>query len=78
MSVDGLWTTNCWTLGVWDTGAQLEVSLPGGITEFYLLFTSHPRPVSRLCRRISTRGNIIEVAYLRKQPAFLQDAGLGL
>src|SRR6201999_134846 len=25
VSVDGLWTTNCWALSVWDTGAQLEV-----------------------------------------------------
>ena len=78
MSVDGLWTTNCWALSVWDTGAQLEVSLPGDLTEFYLLFTSPPRPVSRMCRRASTRGNIIEVVYLRKQPAFLRNAGMDL
>jgi hypothetical protein len=78
MSVDGLWTTNCWALSVWDTGAQLEVVLPGDLSEFYLLFTSPPRPVSRMCRRVSTRGNIIEVAYLRKQPAFLRNAGMDL
>jgi hypothetical protein len=78
MSVDGLWTTNCWALSVWDTGAQLEVVLPGDLSEFYLLFTSPPRPVSRMCRRVSTRGNIVEVAYLRKQPAFLQNAGMDL
>jgi hypothetical protein len=78
MSVDGLWSTNCFVLSVWDTGAQLEVSLPGDLTEFYLLFTSPPRPVSRQCRRVSTRGKVIEVAYLRKQPAFQLNAGLDL
>lgn len=74
MSVDGLWSTNCSVLSVWDTGAQLEVSLPGDLTEFYLLFTSPPRPVSRQCKRVSTCGNVIEVACLRKQPAFLLNA----
>ncbi|SDJ61573.1 hypothetical protein SAMN05444163_5929 [Bradyrhizobium ottawaense] len=78
MSVDGLWSTNCLVLSVWDTGAQLEVSLPGDLTEFYLLFTSPPRSVSRQCRRVSTRGKVIEVAYLRKQPAFQLNAGLVL
>jgi hypothetical protein len=75
-SIDGSWSTDCWVLSVWDTGAQLEVSLPGHLTEFYLLFTATPRPVSRQCRRINTRGNVIEVACVRKQPAFLLNAGL--
>jgi len=78
VSADGLWSTNCFVLSVWDTGAQLEVSLPGDLTEFYLLFTFLPRPVSRQCRRVSTRGNVVEVACLRKQPAFLLNAGLDL
>ena len=78
VSADGLWSTNCFVLSVWDTGAQLEVSLPGDLTEFYLLFTFPPRPVSRQCRRVSTCGNVIEVACLRKQPAFLLNAGLDL
>ena len=78
MSADGLWSTKCLAMSVWDTGAQLEVSLPGDLTEFYLLFTSPPRPVSRQCRRVSTRGNVIEVAFLRRQPAFLLNAGLDL
>jgi hypothetical protein len=78
VSADGLWSTNCLVLSVWDTGAQLEVSLPGDLTEFYLLFTFPPRPVSRQCRRVSTRGNVIEVAYLRKQPAFLLNTDLDL
>jgi hypothetical protein len=76
MSVDGLWSTDCWVLSVWDTGAHLEVSLPGHLTEFYLLLTPPPRPVSRQCRRVNTRGSVIEVACLRKQPAFLLNAGL--
>ncbi len=76
MSVDGLRSTNCLVLSVWDTGAQLEASLPGDFSEFYLLFTSSPRPVSRQCRRVSTRGNVIGVAFLRKQPAFILNAGL--
>lgn len=78
MSVDGLWSTDCLVLSVWDAGAQLEVSLPGHLAEFYLLFTSPPRPVFRQCRRISTRGRVIEVAYLWKQPAFVLNAGMGL
>jgi hypothetical protein len=61
---------------VWDTGAQLQVSLPGDLTQFYLLFTSSQKPVSRQCRRVSIWGNVIEVVYLRKQPAFLLNAGL--
>jgi hypothetical protein len=78
VSADGLWSTNCLVLSVWNTGAQLEVSLPGDLTEFYLLFTFPPRPVSRQCRGVSTRVNVIEVACLRKQPAFLLNAGLDL
>jgi hypothetical protein len=76
VSTDGLWSTNCLVLGVWDCGAQLQVSLPGDLTEFRLLFTSSQKPVSRQCRRVSTWGNVIEVAYLRKQPAFLLNAGV--
>lgn len=75
LSADGLWSTDCLVLCVWDTGAQLEMSLPGDLTEFSLLFTSSQKPVSRQCRRVSIWGNVIEVAYLRKQPAFLLDAG---
>jgi hypothetical protein len=75
-SADGLWSTNCLVLGVWDTGAQLQVSLPGDLTEFHLLFTSSQKPVSRQCRRVSTRGDVIEVTYLRKQPTFVLNAGL--
>jgi hypothetical protein len=75
VSADGLWSTNCLVLSVWETGAQLEVSLPGDLTEFYLLFTSPPRPFSRQCRRVSTCGNVIEVACLRNQPAFMLNAG---
>lgn len=75
-SADGVWSTNCLVLCVWDTGAQLQVSLPGDLTEFYLLFTSSQKPVSRQCRRVSICGNVIEVAYLWKQPAFLLNAGL--
>ena len=78
MSVDGLWSTSCLVLSVWDAGAQLEVTLPGDLTEFHLLFTSPPRPVSRQCRRVSTRGNVIEVAYLWKQPDFVLKAELDL
>jgi hypothetical protein len=78
VSADGLWSTNCLVLCVWNTGAQLQASLPGDLTEFYLLFTSSPRPVSRRCRRVSTRGNVVEVAFLREQPAFQLNAGLDL
>lgn len=75
VSADGLWSTNCLVLCVWDTGAQLQVSLPGDPTEFVLLFTPQ-KTVFRQCRRVSKFGNVIEVAYLRKQPAFLLNAGL--
>jgi hypothetical protein len=78
VSADGLWSTNCLVLSVWDTGAQLKVSLPGDLTQFNLLFTSSQRPVSRQCRRVSTRGDVIEVAYLQKQMAFLLNSGLDL
>ena len=77
-SVDGLWATSCRVLSVWDFGAQIEVSLPGDLTQFYLLLTPPPRSVSRQCRRVGTRGNLIEVAYLRKQPTFMLNAGLNL
>jgi hypothetical protein len=76
MSVDGLWSTNCLVLSVWDTGGQLKVSRPGDLTEFFLLFTSSPKPVYRQCKRVRTCGNMIEIAYLRKQPHFLLKADL--
>ena len=76
VSADGLWSTNCLVLCVWDTGAQLLACLSGDLTQFYLLFTSSQKPVSRQCRRVSIWGNVIEVVYLRKQPAFLLNAGL--
>jgi len=76
VSADGLRSTNCLVLSVWDTGAQLQASLPGDLTEFNLLFTSSQKPVSRQCRRVSTWGNVIEVAYLRKQPTFVLNARL--
>lgn len=74
-SVDGRWATSCRVLSVWDFGAQIEASLPGDLTLFYLLLTPPPRLVSRQCRRVCTRGNLIEVAYLRKQPTFLLNGG---
>ncbi|MGY3583433.1 hypothetical protein ACVIGB_007502 [Bradyrhizobium sp. USDA 4341] len=76
VSVDGSWSTKCLVLCVWETGAQLQASLPGDLTQFRLLFTSSQRPVSRQCRRVSTRGNVVEVAYLRTQPAFVLKAEL--
>lgn len=76
VSADGLWSTNCMVLGVWDTGAQLQANFPGDLTEFQLLFTSSQRPVSRQCRRVSTWGNVIDVVYLRKQPSFTLNAEL--
>ena len=76
VSAGGLWSANCLVLGVWDTGARLQISLPGNLTEFQLLFTCSQKPVSRRCRRVSTWGNVIEVAYLRKQPTFVLNAEL--
>lgn len=70
-SVDGTRSTDCLVLSVWDTGAQLQVRRPADLTEFYLLFTSSLRPVFRQCKRVWTRGNVIDVAYQRKQPDFL-------
>lgn len=68
MSIDGVWSTDCLVLSVWDTGAQLRVRRPGDLTEFYLLFTSSFRPVFRQCRRVSAWGNVIQVEYQPKQP----------
>jgi hypothetical protein len=78
VSTDGLWSTKCVILSVWDTGAELQVSLPVDLTDFYLLLTSSPKPVFRQCRRVRTRGNVVEVAHLRKQPAFVLNSGLDL
>jgi hypothetical protein len=72
MSIDGVWSIDCLVLSVWDTGAQLQVRQSGHLTEFYLVFTSSLiRPVSRRCKKISTYGDMIEVAYQREQSAFL-------
>ncbi|SHN65824.1 hypothetical protein [Bradyrhizobium erythrophlei] len=65
--IDGVWSTDCLVLSVWDTGAQLQVRRPGDLTEFYLLFTSSFRPVFRQCRRVSACGNVIQVEYQRNQ-----------
>jgi len=75
VSADGVWSENCLVLCVWDSGAELQASLPGDLDPFFLLFTTSPRPVSRQCRRVSTRGDVIEVGYLRTQPAFLLNEG---
>ena len=75
-SVDGLWATSCRVLSIWDGGAQIEASFPDDFVQFYLSFTPPPRLVSRLCKRISTRGSLIELLYLRKQPTFLLNAEL--
>lgn len=77
-AVDGLWVTSCRVLSVWDIGAQIEASFPDEFTQFYLSFTPPPRLVSRLCKRVGTRGSLVEVLYLRKQPAFLLNAELEL
>lgn len=74
-SVDGLWAASCRVLSIWDVGAQIEASFPDDFTQFYLLFTPLPRLVSRLCKRVITRGSLIEVLYLRRQPTFLMSAG---
>jgi hypothetical protein len=76
VSADRSWSINCLVLSVWDSGAQLKASLPGDFTEFHLLFTSSQKPVFRQCRRVSVWSNVIEVAYLRKRPTFLLNAGL--
>ena len=77
MSIEGVWCTDCLVLSVWDTGAQLRVKRPSDLTDFYLLFTSSPRPVFRRCKRIRTCGDVIEVEYQPKQPDFLLNPGLG-
>jgi len=76
MSIDGVWSTDCLVLTVWDAGAQLQVRRPSDLTEFYLLLTSSFRPVFRQCRRVSTCGNVIQVDYQRRQPDFLLKAEL--
>ena len=75
MSVDGVWSTDCLVLSVWDTGAQLQVREPGELTEFYLVFTSSPKPVFRRCKRVRTCGDVIEVANQRSQPDFVLKPG---
>jgi hypothetical protein len=70
MSLDVVWCTDCLILSVWDAGAELQVRRPGDLTEFYLLFTSSPRPVFRRCRRIRTWGDVMEAAYQKKRPDF--------
>ena len=70
MSVDGACCTDCLVLSVWDTGAQLQVGRPADLAEFYLVFTSSPKPVFRRCKRIRTCGDLIEVAYQPKQADF--------
>jgi hypothetical protein len=77
MSVDGVCCTDCLVLSVWDTGAQLQVGRPGDLAEFYLVFTSSPKPVFRRCKRVGICGDLIEVAYQSKQPDFLLKPELG-
>src|ERR1700727_260018 len=63
ISPDGLLCTNCLVIGVWEKGARLHVQDAQALNEFVLLFATAPRPVTRRCKRVSVRGNLIDVEY---------------
>jgi hypothetical protein len=67
--------TDCVVLGIWDSGARLRVPDAGILTEFDLLFTSGPRPVRRRCKRLSVRGNVIDVEFKQTRPRYVMESG---
>ena len=75
MSIDGTRFIDCLVLSVRDNGAQLQLRVHD-LSEFFLLFTSSVKPVYRRCKRVSVRGDEIEVEYQRREPSFALDAEL--
>lgn len=67
--------TDCVVLCIWDSGATLRVGDVGILTEFDLLFASGPRPVRRRCKRLSVRGNVMDVEFKRRTPCYVLEAG---
>lgn len=68
VSTDGQLCTECLVISVWDQGARLHVQDAQALTEFALLFATSPKPVTRQCKRVSVRGNLIDVEYTREYP----------
>ncbi len=77
ISPDGLLCTDCLVISVWEHGARLRVQEVQALTEFVLLFPSGPRPVTRQCKRVSVRGNLIDVEYSREPQCYAKHMGYG-
>ena len=67
--------TDCLVLCIWDSGAKLRVRDASILTEFDLLFASGPRPVRRRCKRLSVRGNVMDVEFKRGAPCYVLESG---
>jgi hypothetical protein len=67
--------TDCLVLGIWDSGARLQVRDASILTEFDLLFASGPRPVRRRCKRRSVSGNVMDVEFMRMTPSYVMESG---
>lgn len=65
---------DCLVLGVWEHGARLRVRDARGLTEFDLIFSSGPKPVKRRCKRLSVRGNVVEVEFEKKKIRYVPEA----
>lgn len=63
--------TDCLVLGIWDSGARVRIEDASFLDEFDLLFTSGPRPVRRRCKRVSVRGDVIDIVFKRTTPSHM-------
>lgn len=61
---------DCLVISVWNRGARLQVEDAHALSEFTLFFATDPRPVTRQCKRIATRGKLIDVEYVREVPSY--------
>jgi hypothetical protein len=75
ITADGLLRSDCCVISVWDQGARLYVQDVRAFTEFTLLFSTAPKPVTRQCKRVAVRGNVIDVEYTREAPSYAKHMG---
>lgn len=71
----GALSTDCLVLAIWEGGARLRVEDASIFTEFDVFFASGPMPVRRRCKRLSVRGNVVDVEFKQTKPDYVMKSG---
>ena len=74
MSIDGTACGDCFVLNMGEDSGLIE-HIPPTFDEFFLIFSSMPRPVFRRCKRAWIRGTRMAVEYQRKGFRLESDMG---